>query len=427
MKDKLKGKLEEIKQLVSEGKTNKEIASIFNVSAVAIKKQLDKIGIKPNKKYEKFSDQVVSEMKLMFSAGSNCIHIADYFGTTQSRVLKVLNDSGVDTSSKFFKGDKAELAISMYDSGKTQEDIARYFGCERQAVQTLFKSVGKVGRTQLEQKQIAWYIDQSCFTDWCRTQDLYFYGLLLSDGCLKTGTDSVIISLQEQDADILFKFKEYLKIDNKLQTIIGKPTVSNKVTLSFRDKIVANNLRRVGFDSKKSCNEIPPKFLGNIELDKHFWRGYIDGDGCVKIYNTPFLHVCGGMDICQSFINFCNKVLGYDSGMKPHKHMKKGKFNGLYYTRVSGRKARDIAYFMYNGNEYYSIKRKYSVAMKMQEWQPKPSSKVYGVYKRGDKFRVYIMKDGKQVSGGMFDTEEAAINFRLNWELEYFGYYKSEQ
>ena len=373
-----KSKLEEIIKLHSQGLTDDKIAELLDDNVPAIRYWLKKSGLKSNPKIHVFTKEEKEKMKSLYKQTRSSVVVAKALRTTQSRVLHFLNTEGIDTSQVLFKGDLADFAIKQYESGMTQEEIAEYHGCERQAVQALFKREGIVGRSQLEQKKITWPVNQEAFTDWSNETDLFFYGLLLADGCL-SDDGSVSLTLQYQDAHIVEAFRNYVESKNKLYVELPcKKGNAGKVSLKFQDQVIADNLRKVGMEERKSTKEKLPTFdMSDLGIAKHFWRGYICGDGSVRSYPSngterlmPTLYVCGSEEICEGFREFCSKVVARDIRGTVKKTNDPRRSKDLYYFRLNGLGAKIVALFMFEGANYY-IKRKMENAISFKDYTPK--------------------------------------------------------
>ena len=124
------------------------------------------------------------------------------------------------------------------------------------------------------------------FDDLNNPKALYFIGLLWSDGWLegKNGkSNKISIELNENDVVILKEWQNFCGSTHKLQRHKHINKESGKVYYSIRVEISAPNSRRVlerlGFTNKKSLQGIPSEELIH---KKDFWRGVIDGDGCLQ-------------------------------------------------------------------------------------------------------------------------------------------------
>lgn len=131
----------------------------------------------------------------------------------------------------------------------------------------------------------------------------YFLGLMFSDGTVSRNKNYSVISLQEEDVDILEKFKEYTKFTGDLLYIVREKPRKNMYRITFGSRIFSSHLIRNGCFYKKS---LILKFPSHIprHLIRHFIRGYFDGDGCLGVYNK---------NIKMSFISSKDFIFGLKS------------------------------------------------------------------------------------------------------------------
>jgi len=89
--------------------------------------------------------------------------------------------------------------------------------------------------------------------------------------------------LQEEDKEILKKFSDKL-YDGKefLYFIKGRKTNKNQYGLTLHNKHISTKLNQLGCVAKKSLILKFPEWLIDSELQRHFIRGYFDGDGCIS-------------------------------------------------------------------------------------------------------------------------------------------------
>lgn len=373
-------KVEQIISMVNSGFNNYQIAEELGINVPAVRYWLKKLNIKGNCKVNSLSDVQKEQVVSLYNEHGNAVLVAQLVGSTQFLVIKYLNSVGIDTSRNFFKGKVADFAIQQYLAGMTQDEIAEYHGCYRQAVQTLFREKGVIGRSQLEQKKITWPANQEIFTDWKNEADLFFYGLLLSDGCI-SANNSISLALQYSDKQVVEEFKRYSGSRNKLYIVEpGDKKKSGIVSFRFQDSVIANSLRKAGMEERKSSKEKLPTFdLSDINIARHFWRGYICGDGSVRSYPSngtdrliPMLHICGSKEICQAFSSFCEKVLGKTVVNSVKKYNDPRRTSELYYFRLNGLNAKIVTLFMFeNIDPRYTIKRKSENAMNFKDYVPK--------------------------------------------------------
>lgn len=127
----------------------------------------------------------------------------------------------------------------------------------------------------------------------------YFLGFLWADGCNILHRNRITISLHEKDYDILKKLND-LVFENNTITIRKKENIrghyiNNKfckntgdiVSFSIYSKYMSNLLNSYGLIPRKSSIvEFPKESIIPLNLQKHFIRGYFDGDGSIIKHNT---------------------------------------------------------------------------------------------------------------------------------------------
>jgi hypothetical protein len=131
------------------------------------------------------------------------------------------------------------------------------------------------------------------FFDIINTEErAYFLGLMFADGNnyrrIEPGAAckyEVAIKLQARDRYILDRFKSFLCPNTTLKFIPrGEPQHQDVYLLKINSKIVSNQLISLGCIPNKSLIlQYPVRSVLSANLDHHFIRGYVDGDG--GIYN----------------------------------------------------------------------------------------------------------------------------------------------
>lgn len=194
----------------------------------------------------------------------------------------------------------------------------------------------------------------------------YFLGFFLADGYVSKNKQ-IGIQLQERDLHILETFSyliygrihlQYINKDKKYCNIKGH----NQYRLVFSNDIVFQILTDLGFDNHKSTSAIIPEHLKD---DIHFWRGVIDGDGCMCITRKQFLlDLVGTPSVVQGFKDFCNRL-----GLELYRDLlfpKKGKYSiDIRTFRLQGIKALKLCEVLYTNKKDIYLYRKYN---KYQEY-----------------------------------------------------------
>jgi len=135
-----------------------------------------------------------------------------------------------------------------------------------------------------------WKFDERFFDKIDTEQKAYILGFLYADGNVYENTLS--LSLQKKDLEILKKIKKCFKFDGPLNF-----RSKGMIRLRIYSPRLCNELKKYGIEKNKTFRiKFPPPNL-NKRLLKHFIRGYFDGDGgfCGNYRkNKSFcFHFCG--------------------------------------------------------------------------------------------------------------------------------------
>lgn len=147
----------------------------------------------------------------------------------------------------------------------------------------------------------------------------YFLGLLYADGYNNQKANLCIIELQEEDKEILDKFKEKIKYTGPLYFQKPKKTNwKNMYRLSVKSRKMSEDLYNLGCVQKKSLilefpteKQVPKRFL------KHFIRGMIDGDGSILCGHGKGKATGVSLVSTGALLSSLEKVLINKLGIKP--------------------------------------------------------------------------------------------------------------
>ena len=86
---------------------------------------------------------------------------------------------------------------------------------------------------------------------------------------------------------------------------------------------MAKDLNKLGLNRNKTYNIIVPEI--SVDLEKHFWRGVLDGDGYISCYTTNSKKqkkqidtgICGHLNTMNSFVDFLRRNQISTLGVKP--------------------------------------------------------------------------------------------------------------
>ena len=179
------------------------------------------------------------------------------------------------------------------------------------------------------------------FTDFTDEKQLYYYGLLLADGNLHKNVVSII--LKYCDAPILEPLAEYFGEGYTVQKKVVRG--EDYARLSIAHYRVTENLVKQGFEPAKSMKERIPNFYDESYNMRHFWRGFVDGDGTVRFpNNVRDVRLLGSKEIIDGFISFVEKYGNCDKRLA----VKHPTIKGCYTIQYNGKDASEIAYILYS-------------------------------------------------------------------------------
>ncbi len=185
----------------------------------------------------------------------------------------------------------------------------------------------------------------------------YWAGFLMADGYInrvKRGSADVALCLSFKDVDHVQKFKHFLNSRRKVTISRGKyPTA----VFSVSSDALADRLTALGVTSHKTFTA---KASALLIANSHFWRGAIDGDGCLSVAKKSekavSLSLVGSKDMCEQFLSYVRELgLGYNVSVRPHSHTR-----GIFNITLNGREAIRIADKLYTGSQLF-LERKFTI------------------------------------------------------------------
>jgi hypothetical protein len=215
-------------------------------------------------------------------------------------------------------------------------------------------------------------------TDFFKTltdDSAYILGLLYTDGNLsrpEVNYDYAFkITLHSDDAYLLQKIGLILKGSDKLI----RCKIKNRVDIHCNNKEMYQDLISWGlYPNKTATLKVDERLKNNI----HFWRGCIDGDGCLCIdKNKQFsMSICGTADICNSFKDFCAQYVSSKASLERRNYVTSFDFSN--YT-ITGKKAQAMYEVLYaNTEDKLRLERKFEKGLEYNQYKiDKENSREY--------------------------------------------------
>jgi hypothetical protein len=211
------------------------------------------------------------------------------------------------------------MIVADYSKGKSTHELVSLYGGDRKAIALRLKRAGVVQRTVAERQHRLPCRDDAFANAEGDEEAAYWVGMLMADGCISKSKHStwVILALAERDAAHVERFRTFLNATNKILETPPKPTATAPRRGAMRDfrvasKQMASDLSRYGIAPRKTKTAE----VKVLETNRHFWRGVIDGDGCLNLgrrsnpkhASRPVLQLSGSESLCRQFETFAEAL-----------------------------------------------------------------------------------------------------------------------
>lgn len=190
----------------------------------------------------------------------------------------------------------------------------------------------------------------------------YWIGVLLTDGniyCGKGTAPVISLRLSGRDIEHIKKFRAFIGSTHPIYSRTSDDTVG----IGISSRTMANSLREYGIVPSKTFVTKAPE---RLKYNRHFWRGVIDGDGCISLhrhsrkddtsYLLPSIHLTGTYELCSQLRGF---ILSRHPEFKSH--VSRRSSSKICQISFTGAVAIDIMQYLYT-DCYTYLDRKYGKA-----------------------------------------------------------------
>jgi hypothetical protein len=210
----------------------------------------------------------------------------------------------------------------------------------------------------------------------------YWLGFVTADGCVYPRHGSapakVMLSLSAKDKAHVERFSSDIGSNYPTSILTRKSkwgdfhnSTSEMASTQIYSDRMAESLIRLGVIPKKSTRETPSDSMFDAALRRHYWRGLIDGDGCLSFnvhknkmgtYLAPSIQLSGSEAMCKGFSTFVREEVCENISANVRRSTPK-----LHEFRVSGYVVADITREMYEGATV-ALARKAERALMFERW-----------------------------------------------------------
>lgn len=263
----------------------------------------------------------ISRIRKMYIGGIGSSEIAKTLGRSSTCILKCLRREGVEIRPKQRKLSPSDIQniCRQYLEGASAAQIAKRYKVSNAIVLRYLEHNGIERRNASECHRI-YPINEDFFDTIDAEEKAYFLGFLYADGGNIKSGNFVRVELQEQDEDILHKFAKLIYKENPEEHVrqsIRKRNLGSGIKeyrskyLNINSKHVCNVLEKHGCMPAKTFKIEFPSWLP-LDLQRHFIRGYFDGDGKVFVNHNKgcgsTFSIASTKDMCSSMTEIINSA-----------------------------------------------------------------------------------------------------------------------
>jgi hypothetical protein len=196
-------------------------------------------------------------------------------------------------------------------------------------------------------------LDNSFFDIIDTEEKAYFLGWMLADGTISNNQNIISLEVGIKDIDIIYKFRDTLKSEHAIGIRRHGDHISAR--LQFRSSHMVKSLASLGVVSKKSLIAIAPVIQSDLE--RHFWRGVVDGDGHINIsryeyMKQPVLQLVGSRYLLEQFKKWTCSIVRHKCSVQSRLE------DRSYQIQLLGKTALAIVSTLYDDAKVY-LDRKY--------------------------------------------------------------------
>jgi len=221
-----------------------------------------------------------------------------------------------------------------YQAGETGPALGKDYGVWASSIHRILHRRGVQPRSGTDaHRRLA--VDEAAF-DAITEESAYWVGFLMADGSItfQKGCSALIkISLSAKDKAHLYAFRDFLGSEHAVFS--WQASVAGKKYPQYQYAVHSDRLgtalAKFGVVPRKSL--IAEVKL--LENSRHFWRGAVDGDGTVGIYNNmPLLNLVGSEKLMKQFRDFTLCICKHRVHVRPLRSISIVRFCGRYAKAV---------------------------------------------------------------------------------------------
>lgn len=227
--------------------------------------------------------------------------------------------------------------VEQYKLGYSTKYLSQFYNCSTTTIERRLKEAN----CEIDYNYRKYTLNEKFF-DIIDTEDkAYWLGVMLTDGNLSKKL--IKLSFNRSDEGHL---KKFLKSISSSHPIKYQET---KAYVSIGNKHMRENLIYKGvLANDRKVFKVP------VDLERHYWRGAIDGSTTEFEINS--IGLLGSKETCESFRFFCQKNVNTQASIKYQE-------NNIWSYKINGNLAYNLTKILYDKSSIY-LERKYQKYLK---------------------------------------------------------------
>lgn len=202
---------------------------------------------------------------------------------------------------KPFSADEVQFIINEYATGRSQKDIATALGRKQGNIARVLRRSGVQAKRRGPYRTHS--LDENFFSVIDTEEKAYWLGFISADGNVQRSPDGrqvwLGVELHRRDRGHLIKLATSLGSDVTPRDRINNNGVECS-SVRFHSQRLVDDLGVLGVVPNKTFSLQP--WSGSPELMRHYWRGFVDGDGCLYVGSRHLaLQLVGTEAVVDSF------------------------------------------------------------------------------------------------------------------------------
>jgi hypothetical protein len=310
-----------------------------------------------------YSETEDAKIVELYERNLGVVQISELLHHDPGYISRVLRENGVwIRGSRNFTDAEEEQIAKIYLAGHSAKAIMRAYGLKfHVSICDALRRQGVEQRPAPERNRL-YQLNPHVFDVIDNEEAAYWLGFLYADGSIQRR--SLTLSLKGTDRVHLEKLRDFMRSEAPTKEIVAKCNGYGypQCTIAFTDRHLAAQLRNLGIVKRRPSHIRTIKAVPK-SLQRHFLRGFWDGDGSISTNPESGLSFCGR----RKFMEWIRARLSEEAGTNPNLSVRKHSRADLHYLIYSGRgQALKVLDFLFEGATIW-LARKRAV---VDAWPP---------------------------------------------------------